>query len=285
MPYLNLEVTVIPVLLDNAGSWIFVRYEFLDAAVHHTAVSASGIIPIAPDRCHSTVGVHIHLDVVIMKLQIETVELAFRRLIEIHIVNPVVPILRCLKIAHDVIGNLPGTHLCTGKHPVLRIVEKELTAYFGPILISIYYLYLRHTVLDVNIHDTGPGIIGGNELLNAAGRSVGNIIPVVIVFLSVNYCLDQHSVLGEIQIHFLIDTVHSIAFDFYDIDNLDPASAQHIYIIDAPVRVLRCVESRPYCIRNHTLRNIGLGHLPLIACIEPCGVSDQLTVIRTEFRT
>jgi len=169
MPDFHFQISVVPVLLQNTGAGIFLGDEFLDAPVDHSAASsAAGITAIATYRGHSTVSIHIHLDVIIPVLQLKTVELTFRCLVEIHVINPIVTVLRSPEITHDVIGNLTRMQLCTGKHPVLGGVEKKLAAYLAAVLVHIDYLHFRHAVLDIYIHYSGIGIMGLDEIPNTA---------------------------------------------------------------------------------------------------------------------
>ena len=165
MPDLHFQVAVVPVLLEDAGSGVFVCDELLDAAAYHAAavVPASGIAAVTGDWGDGTVCIDIYLDVVIPVFQFETVELAFGCLVEVHVVHPVTAVLGASEVAQNILGHLTVAEFGAGQHPVLGGVEEELAAHA-----AVDDLHLCHAVLYVYLDYPGIGIMGCDVLLNAA---------------------------------------------------------------------------------------------------------------------
>ena len=133
--------------------------------------------------------------------------------------------------------------------------------------------------------------------MNKKASSSGKIAPPMAAELLEHYTpeqlrahwlslgLDQKAVSREVKVHFLGGASAVCTFHLYHIYRLDSVPAQHVHIIYPPCGIVRCIERIQNRLRQHIERDIRFGHLPLIACIEPCTVIHHRRTGRTDFST
>ena len=155
----------------------------------------------------------------------------------VYIVHPVTGIFRSIQRLFHHSGQCGIAHFGLGKQPVARPVKQQFAHY-----LSIQNFHFRHVILTVDVQNAGIGEIRFQERVHTCGRSYGDVIAVIIIFVHVDQFFHQYAVLRIIKVDFRCHAVYRI-LHFNHIDIFQAIALNPFHLVDGPCGVLALAES------------------------------------------
>ena len=259
MAYLDLEVTVVVVFLDNDSARILLADEGFDLATDDGS-AARGLV-----ERELAVRRHAELDIAKAAVEFEAVVAAVvGRLEEVNVVKAVsvrFGIFRGVPSCHDRCGQVGPAHFGLGVQPRARAVEDHFAQHTA----CVDKLHFGQAVVRVDLNDTGVGIMTADEIHHAAAGRRGNEPVVIRLAATVGNCLDEHAVFRVIKVHLLTGVLH-----LDDVKQGDALTADQVDVVHMPSGVFAGLESGLHSFGQAVKTHVVLTHQPgAVRLIEP----------------